>query len=171
MPTRRVPGLYAVGESSCTGLHGANRLASNSLSECFVFARRAVAHALGGHGADSASKASPPETRELEGLRALPAPSVAGPDTRAALWRDAGVVRSEPGLRSLLDDPHPLAQLIARCALARAESRGAHLRAGSPRARSRARPPPRGHRRRRLAALADLGVTLPPVPPQTVAGG
>jgi L-aspartate oxidase len=121
-------GLYAVGESSCTGLHGANRLASNSLSECFVFARRAIADALSG----AAPGLPPASPREVDALGELPAPAVAQPSTRAALWRDAGVVRSEDGLRRLLEDPHPLARLIARCALARTESRGAHLRVEHP---------------------------------------
>ncbi|HSZ12680.1 MAG TPA: FAD-dependent oxidoreductase [Solirubrobacteraceae bacterium] len=123
-----LPGLYAVGESSCTGLHGANRLASNSLSECFVFARRAVLDALSTapRGRAAASE------EELTRLRELPAPVTATPATRDALWRDAGVVRTPEGLERLLADPHPLARLIARCALARTESRGAQVRADHP---------------------------------------
>jgi len=123
-----LPGLYAVGESSCTGLHGANRLASNSLSECFVFARRAVLDAL----STPAPRPQSPSAAQIAALRELPSPPLAGPATREALWRDAGIVRSAAGLERLLDDPHPLARLLARSALARTESRGAHQRSDHP---------------------------------------
>jgi L-aspartate oxidase len=127
-----LPGMLAVGECACTGLHGANRLASNSLSECFVFARRAVAHALNTEDGTNRSEHAPAGAGEIDALRAQPVPPIAEASTREALWRDAGVLRSESGLSGLLEDPHPLARLIARCALARAESRGAHLRADHP---------------------------------------
>jgi L-aspartate oxidase len=116
-------GLYAVGECSCTGLHGANRLASNSLTECLVFGARAARAALG-EPAPSAgdSGAADPVSRAAE-------PST---DSRKALWRHAGLERDAVSLRELFDDPHPLISLIARSALARAESRGAHQRRDFP---------------------------------------
>ena len=125
-----LPGLYAVGESSCTGLHGANRLASNSLSECFVFARRAVLHALSEPAPPSF--AATPAPREIQALQALPSIPGADARTRDALWQDAGIVRSAEGLQRLLDDLHPLARLLARSALERSESRGAHQRLDYP---------------------------------------
>lgn len=115
-----VPGLYAVGESACTGLHGANRLASNSLSECFVFGARASFAALSEPHEDPGD---PPDAPALE----LPSR-----ETQAALWQHAGIVRDAEGLQQLTDDPHPLARLIARHALLRAESRGAHMRSDHP---------------------------------------
>jgi L-aspartate oxidase len=116
-------GLLAVGECACNGLHGANRLASNSLAECFVFGRRAALAA--------AQLPSPPADPG-------PAPD-RGPDpvpprpTRAALWESAGLIRDPDALRRLSgSDPFPLARAIARSALARTESRGAHQRIDHP---------------------------------------
>jgi L-aspartate oxidase len=116
-----VPGLYAVGECACTGLHGANRLASNSLTECFVFGRRAARAAL----------AEPPLTGRPEPPPASPPPPLTQA-SRDALWRDAGIERDAAGLRRLLADPHPLVRLLAASALAREESRGAHQRRDFP---------------------------------------
>ncbi len=108
-------GLLAVGECSCTGLHGANRLASNSLSECFVFGSRAARAAL---------EADPWAPPELPRWRFQP-PTVV---TREAVWRCAGPRRVAAGIDPLLEDPYPLARLIGVSALERRESRGVHRR-------------------------------------------
>jgi L-aspartate oxidase len=116
-----VAGLYAVGETACTGLHGANRLASNSLSECFVFGRRAALSAL------DEPRLTGPRTEPTT----TPMPTVEQ-STRTALWEYAGIERSAEGLGRLLDDPHPLARLVAHSAIERAESRGTHTRSDRP---------------------------------------
>jgi L-aspartate oxidase len=139
-----LPGLWACGEAAATGLHGANRLASNSLVEGLVFGAR-VGRALGGTAAGSATRV----------LGAVPARIAAGRgDDRAAMRRlreamsdGLGVVRDVRGMERALDvfdelalrapselvaDAAYLASAVARSALARKESRGAHQRSDHP---------------------------------------
>ena len=114
-------GLYAAGECACTGVHGANRLASNSMLECLVFGRRAAL---------AAAESELP--RGLDPPAQPIAPPLVTPALRDAMWRDAGLVRDGSGLQGLVRSPHPVARLIARSALARRESRGGHFRADFP---------------------------------------
>ena len=114
-------GLYAAGECACTGVHGANRLASNSLLECLVFGRRAAIAAL----EESRPAALEPPTRAIDEAQVTP-------ELRHALWRDAGLVRDRAGLERLHRSDHLIARLVAESALEREESRGAHFRADFP---------------------------------------
>ena len=118
-----VDGLYAAGECACTGVHGANRLASNSMLECLVFGRRSALAGLGEPGL--------PATLDEPGAPDRDAPVT--PELRSALWRDAGLVRDRAGLETLRDSDNLVAQLVAESALVREESRGAHFRVDFPR--------------------------------------
>jgi len=134
-------GLYAAGEAACTGVHGANRLASNSLLEGVVFgarAGRAMREAVAGRPATRIPETALPDLSEDE-LRSL-------------TWNHCGILRDAKGLSQALNalsnprpgppcrtiadyelrNMHAVAQLIAACALAREESRGAHYRLDFP---------------------------------------
>ena len=141
-------GLYAAGEVACTGVHGANRLASNSLLEAVVFGLRA-GRAMSTHHRDSI----PAKVIRQKML----APQTTEPGIRELTWECCGIVRDRAGLESALrtldavkwipaESPalaaielrniHQIAGLIAGGALWREESRGAHYRTDFPEKRA-----------------------------------
>lgn len=125
-----VPGLYACGEVASTGLHGANRLASNSLLEALAF---------GGWIADGLDAPAP--GRIVPETAAAPAPSDLDA-VRRVMESDVGVVRDAAGLSRAVATLAPMAEAgcpaaltglaIAQAALDREESRGAHWRSDFP---------------------------------------
>jgi len=141
-----LPGLYAVGEVASTGVHGANRLASNSLLEAAVFGWRAV-QAIGADASPAGLSGDVEAPDRVVG----DGPVILRSDLQHVMWNDVGVERTGEGLlraagvlgdaggpdddtvealetANLLD----VARLVVRGALARQESRGAHFRSDFP---------------------------------------
>lgn len=150
-----LPGLYAAGEVACTGVHGANRLASNSLLEGLVFGARAARAMKRRDGPFSAAAAAGLALLQDDRAPASHGQPAGGHlDVRDLMWRSVGLFRSATALSDAVSqlEPHyralqarigargldaagwrtanlvTVARLIARAALRREESRGAHYR-------------------------------------------
>jgi L-aspartate oxidase len=145
-----LPGLYAAGETSCTGVHGANRLASNSLLEGLVYGARA-GHAMREELGKVAKSGDPPPQPLAQGKNGDVEALVR--EMQQVMWNKVGIVRSRQTLNEALQhlqaaverlpgmdtrrhcevrNLHTTSLLIARSALARLESRGAHYRIDYP---------------------------------------
>ena len=133
--TSSVPGLYAVGECACTGVHGANRLASNSLLEGAVFGRTAALRIL---TEKPRGTQAPPQDVGRSAHHAAPSDSLT-----SLMWRLVGMQRDEQGLLEAIAGLASLqptveqgmlgvAMLITTSALLRQESRGCHQRSDFP---------------------------------------
>jgi L-aspartate oxidase len=146
-----VPGLYAAGEVACTGVHGANRLASNSLLEGLVFGARAGEAAASDQGAGfraPAFEAIDPNFGPWNPEHGKPAVSTAvRKRVKRVMWERVGILRDRDSLRRAIAefeqiasadlspssrDLVTLAMLIAKAALWREESRGGHFRTDFP---------------------------------------
>jgi L-aspartate oxidase len=154
------PGLYAAGEVACTGVHGANRLASNSLLEGLVFGARAGSAMARDHRAGAVQ--ADPARRDENGAGSSDWTTVEDlheQDVQVLMWRHAGLFRDERGLLAALDELEPawraidaalrdalrvdpalwrlaslvtVGRLIVRAASRRTESRGGHYRTDYP---------------------------------------
>jgi L-aspartate oxidase len=143
-----LPGLYAAGEVACTGVHGANRLASNSLLEGLVFGVSTAETMVTEAPVEEANFTAVPETAAAGNTPESTTERWIG-DLRGLMWKDAGLLRDGNGLREAqrgLDalavsmprglfrralearNLHAVAGLIVASALGREESRGAHFR-------------------------------------------
>jgi L-aspartate oxidase len=150
-----IPGLFAAGEVACTGVHGANRLASNSLLEAIVFSKRIIERTV---SKVKDKEPLPGKSKDMyTSLSQRPVPKVIPTPGLAVLqqlhWDKAGIVRDKEGLNQAASTlaawqsslPHPVdlpsyelnnlilaGRLLVEAALIREESRGAHYRTDFP---------------------------------------